>query len=160
MRYQKAVPEIEKLCKIKPPLTATWASGMHSSDEPEISLIRLTGNWGEAGDGVRLLFLPPEKAVAGKPMPAVVLIENASNKDLDVTKYYFGAVIVDGVNHQLPEGGWDGRFNLDIGDVWFRPIDLDEMIKTPGKHAVQYQVGNAKSNVLSIEVSVEKDRQP
>jgi hypothetical protein len=120
--------------------------------------LRLTGNWGQPADGIRLLFLPPEKSVVGKQMPAVVLIENASNKDLDVTKYYYGIVIVNGVNHQLPEGAWDGRFNLDIGDVWFRPIDLYEMISTPGKHEVQYQVGNAKSNVLSIEVSAKEGK--
>jgi len=132
---------------------------LHDYYEPEMALLRLTGAWGQPADGVRLLFLPPERATVGKSIPAAVLIENAGDKDIDdILPFYFGASIVDGKRHDIPMGAWDGATYLSLGDVWVRPLDLKDMIATPGKHEIQYQAGNTKSNVLTIDVSAKEDK--
>jgi hypothetical protein len=153
--YAKAIPDIEKLCKVKD-FTAEWALDAEEQDYIgrllEMSYLRLAGPWGKPADGVRLLLLGPAKTTAGQPIKLALLVENVGDKDLDIIPYLSGNLFVNDVAHDVAPGGWDGFSNLGIGRVWVWPYDLLPMIAGPGSYKVRYEVGDAKSSTITVEV--------
>jgi len=154
--YTKAVPDIGKLCKVRD-FTAEWA--LDRGEEKnyfdgllEMSYLRLTGLWGKPADGVRLLLLGPAKAAAAGPIKLALLVENVGDKDLDIIPYLSGNLFVNDVAHNMGPMMWDGFSNLGIGSVWVWPYDLSLMIAGPGSYKVRYEVGDAKSSTITVEV--------
>jgi hypothetical protein len=81
-----------------------------------------------------------------------LLVENVGDKDLDIIPYLSGNLFVSDVPHDVAPGGWDGFSNLGIGRVWGWPYDLSPMIAGPGSYKVRYEVGDAKSSTITVEV--------
>ena len=155
LRYNKAIPAIEKICKVKQ-FTAEWALTTWQSNYlgsvPEIALLRLTGQWGQPADGVRLLLLPPEKLMTGKRWQVALLVENAGDMDLMIPEYLCGQLVVNGTAHKVGPSGWNGMANLNVNDVWVYPYDLSELLQQPGRNEIRYEVGHARSNTLVLDV--------
>ena len=153
--YAKAIPDIEKLCKVKD-FTAEWALDAGEKDYIgrllEMSYLRLTGPWGKPADGVRLILLGPAKAAAAGPIKLALLVENVGDKDLIIIPYLSGNLFVNDVAHNMGPMMWDGFANLGIGSVWVWPYDLSSMIAGPGSYKVRYEVGDAKSSTITVEV--------
>ena len=156
LRYKPAVPFIEKLCKIKK-LNAEWALMPHGylGDEPEIALLRLTGDWGQEAEGGRLLLLAPEKVQPGN-VTFALLIENCGKQVLGVEKFLWGKVWVNGKATQRAPTAYDGPSGPNFGDVWTLPVEVT--LTGPGPWKVQYEGGGQlKSNILVLRAAAPGD---
>lgn len=153
LRYKKAIPVIEKLCTTKE-LDSTWAFGDSRSTDssPELALLRLTGSWGDAADGVRLMLLGPRSPRIGKDLKLALMLENVGDKELSILNYISGTLVINGKENRLGPWGWDGMINFGVDTVWRYPLDLSALINEAGDHSIQYSVGNAKSNVLVLKI--------
>jgi HEAT repeat protein len=158
LRYQPAVPAIEKLCKTTV-LSGDWLlkeqqGGRYLGDVPEIALLRLTAAWGAPSEGIRLLLLPLESSGMPGQVRTMAVIENVGDHDRTVLSPPGGYVIVDGTRHQRKIAEVvDGNYTLRVNDVRPEVIDLSDVIVDGGIHHVEYQLGAAHSNQLNLESS-------
>ncbi len=83
LRYQPAVPSIEKMCKTTE-LDAAWAQTVDGNlgDLPEIALLRLKGNWGKPADGGRLLLIAPRKVKPFRIVEGDLFLEECASGGL------------------------------------------------------------------------------
>jgi hypothetical protein len=155
LHYQPAVPTIEKLCK-NPTVYGDWLleeqQGHSLGWVPEIALMRLTASWGPPSNGVRLLLLPSKGTAPGQ-IRVVAVIENVGDRDVDVLGPPGGDLIVDGTRYQQNDPViMDGNVALRVNDVAAHAIDLSGLITGGGTHLVEYQLGTARSNQLTLRV--------
>jgi HEAT repeat protein len=157
LRYQPAVPAIEKLCQTTR-LSGDWflkeqQGGRYLGDVPEIALLRLTAAWGAPSEGIRLLLLPLEGSGMPGRVRAVAVIENVGDRDRNILGPPGGDAIVDGTRHQHKISVvMDGDCTLRVNDVRGEVIDLSDVIVDGGIHRVEYQLGAAHSNQLTLGV--------
>lgn len=155
LRYEQAITAIEKLCKVKR-FTAEWAvktwGNTYLGWSAEVALLRMTGQWGQPCDGVRLLLLPPGKVEKGQPVKVALLVENVGDEDLIVIGYLSGKMVVNGQPHQVGPMAWNGMAGLRVNEVWVYPYDLSKMIPGPGKCQIRYEVGKAESNSITLDI--------
>jgi hypothetical protein len=155
LHYQSAVPAIEKLCK-NPIVYGDWLLEEQQSQYlgwvPEIALMRLTAPWGSPSNGVRLLLLP-SKGSSSDQNRVVAVIENVGDRDADILGPPGGDLIVDGIRYQHKGPViMDGNITLRVDDVSAYAIDLTGLIRSGGTHHVEYQLGTAISNRLTLQV--------
>ena len=155
LRYKPAVPAIEQLCKTTK-FSGDWAL-KEQQDEylgwvPEIALMRLTASWGPPSDGIRLLLLPSENPAMHGQIRVVAVVENVGDRDLDILGAPGGDVIVDGTRYHRDSVITDGSITLRVNDVAVHAIDLSGLIAEGGPHRVEYQLGTANSNQLTVEI--------
>jgi hypothetical protein len=155
LHYEPAVPTIEKLCK-NPTFDGDWLlkeqRGQYLGWVPEIALMRLTASWGQPSNGVRLLLLPSESA-APPGQAVVAVVENVGDRDLDILGPPGGDVIVDGTKYKQRDPViMDGNITLRVNGVAAHAINLSGLITSSGTHYVEYQLGTAKSNKLTVQV--------
>jgi len=153
LNYQPAVPAIEKLCKSST-VYGDWIlekqQRQYSGWVPEVAFMRLTAPWGQPSNGVRLLLLPASGAVADRKR-VVVVIENAGDRDMNILGPPGGELIVDGTRYQYRDPViMDGNPTLRVNDVAAHAIDLSGLIRSGGTHSVEYQLGTARSNRLTV----------
>lgn len=156
LRYKPAVPAIEKLCKITK-FSGDWVlkeqQDQYLGRMPEIALMRLTASWGPPSNGIRLLLLPSESPGATGHVQVVAVIENVGDRDLDILGPPGGDLIVDGTRYQQKDPViWDGFTTLGVNDVAAHAIDLSGLIVDGRLHRVEYQLGTAHSNQLTLKV--------
>jgi hypothetical protein len=156
LQYRPAVPAIEKLCKTTK-FSADWILQKQRDTIlgwlPEIALMRLTAPWGPPSNGIRLLLLPPEKPVLPGPIQVAAVIENEGDRDVDILGTP-GDVIVDGKKYENRGSVIvDGSVTLRVNDVAVRTIDLAGLISDGVPHRVEYRLGTATSNQLTMQVS-------
>jgi hypothetical protein len=153
LRFSPAIPDIQKLCKTTH-LSGEWLlrqqQDVYLGRVPEIALMRLREQWGAESNGIRLLLLPPEHLAMPGPVGVVVALENAGDRDLDILGSD-GHVIVDGKEYSNRDTvTMDGSPTLRVDDVAVRTIDLSGLIEGAGIHHVEYRLGTASSNSLSL----------
>jgi hypothetical protein len=156
LQHQQAVPTIEQLCK-NPKFSGDWLLKKQQDQYlgwvPEIALMRLTAPWGPPTNGIRLLLLPSENPETSKSR-VIVVIENVGDRDLNILGS-LGDVIVDGTKYERSAPAiYDGNITLRVNDVAAYPIDLSGLVTSGGSHYVQYQLGAAKSNRLTMQVPI------
>lgn len=156
LRYQPAVPTIEQLCKTTK-ISGDWIleqqQGQYLGWVPEIALMRLTASWGPPSNGIRLLLLPSEKRAMPGQIRVIAVIENVGDHDLNILGPPGGDVMVDGTWYQHKDSViMNGNITLRVNDVAAHAIDLSGLIADGGLHRVEYQLGTAKSNQLSLQV--------
>ena len=79
--------------------------------------------------------------------------ENVGDHDLNILGPPGGDVMVDGTRYQHKDSViMDGNFTLRVNDVAAHAIDLSGLIADGGLHRVEYQLGTASSNQLSLQV--------
>jgi hypothetical protein len=154
LRYQPAVPAVEKLCK-NTTFYGDWLlkeqQDQYLGWVPEIALMRLTALWGPPSNGIRLLLLPSESAAPPGHIRVVAVIENVGDRDLDILGPPGGDLIVDGTRYpQRDPVIVDGSITLRVNDVAAHAIDLSGL--SSGIHGVEYQLGTANSNQLTLQV--------
>ena len=154
--HKEAIPALRKLAKTEK-FTTEWAMGEEKRPEPEYAaegaLMRLTSLWGEPARGVRLLLLPPEKPQVGKEIMLTVVVENVSDKELNILDYLTGTLIIDGQPHDVGPGIWDGPVDLDIGAAWvYVGFDVSKWVPKPGKYQLRYETGKGVSNTITLDV--------
>lgn len=94
--------------------------------------------------------LEEDRLVLSGPVGLVAVIENVSDQDLDILGTT-GHVIVDGKEYAHRDSVIvDGNITLRVDDVYARSIDLSGLIKGAGLHHVEYRLGTAKSNSLTL----------
>jgi hypothetical protein len=154
LRYKPAVPTIEQLCKTTK-LSGDWILKEQQDGYlgwvPEIALMRLTASWGPTSDGIRLLLLPSENPATHGQIRVVAVIENVGDRDLDILGPPGGDVIVDGTRYHRDSVIMDGSITLRVNDVAVHVIDLSGLISDGGLHRVEYQLGTAISNQLTLQ---------
>jgi len=155
LRYNLAVAAIEQLCKTTT-FSADWILKKQQEEYlgwvPEIAFMRLTASWGTPSNGIRLLLLPPEGPVMADRIRVAVVIENVGDRDLDILGPPGGDVIVDGKRYEHKDSViTDGNITLRVNDVATRAIDLSGLIADGGLHRIEYQLGTATSNQLTIQ---------
>jgi hypothetical protein len=156
LRYQPAVPAIEQLCKTTK-FSGDWVlkqqQGQYLGWVPEIALMRLTASWGSPSNGIRLLLLPSENRAMPGQIRVIAVIENVGDHDLNILGPPGGDVMVDGTRYQHKDSViMDGNITLRVNDVAAHAIDLSGLIADGGLHRVEYQLGTANSNQLSLQV--------
>jgi hypothetical protein len=156
LRYMPAVPDIEKLCKTKE-FSADWILKQQQDGYlyriPEVALMRLTASWGPPSNGIRLLLLPAGNAKLPELNRSAVVIENVGDRDLNILGTA-GAVIVDGKKYENRDSVVeDGIVTLRVNDVAVRAIDLSGLISDDAVHRVEYRLGTAASNQLTMQIS-------
>jgi len=156
LRYQPAVPTIEKLCNTTK-FSGDWLlkeqEGRYLGAVPEIALLRLSASWGAPSDGIRLLLLPSEISAMPGQVRAVAVIENVGDRDRDISGLPDGYVIVDGARYQQNVFMvLDGPITLRVNDVKAVEIDLSGLIVDAGPHRVESRLGTANSNQLTLGV--------
>jgi hypothetical protein len=115
--------------------------------------MRLTASWGQPSNGVRLLLLPSESAAPPGQTRVVAVVENVGDRDLDILGPPGGDVIVDGTKYKQRDPViMDGNITLRVNDVAAHAINLSGLITSGGTHYVEYQLGTAKSNQLTVQV--------
>jgi hypothetical protein len=125
----------------------------------DLALLRLTGDWGEAGEGARLHVLSPEQPRLGEKMELTVHLENKGTEPIErLPLPREMGLRVDGEKVFKEEffiimGPGD---HLDPGDVRTFTCDLAPYVKTPGRHQVQYVDHGARSNVAAFTVRAAK----
>ena len=155
LRYQPAVPTIEKLCK-NPIVNGDWILEKQQVQYlgwvPEIAFMRLTASWGQPSNGVRLMLLP-SKGAAPDQIRVVAVIENVGDRGAELLGPPGGDLIVDGTRFQRKDPAiMDGVTALGVNDVAAHAIDLSGLITGGGTHLVEYQLGTARSNQLTLRV--------
>jgi hypothetical protein len=155
LRYQPAVPAIEQLCKTTT-FSGDWVlkqqQGQYLGWVPEIALMRLTASWGPPSNGIRLLLLPSENRSMAGQIRVIAVIENVGDHDLNILGPPGGDVMVDGTRYQHKDSViMDGNITLKVNDVAAHAIDLSGLIADGGLHRVEYQLGTASSNQLSLQ---------
>ncbi len=153
LHYRPAIPAIEKLCETTK-FSGDWLLPKQQDTYlgwlPEIALMRLKEPWGTESNGIRLLLLPPGRIVLPGPVGVVAVIENVDDQDLDILGTT-GHVIVDGKEYAHRDSVIaDGNITLRVDDVYARMIDLSGLITGAGLHHVEYRLGTAKSNSLTL----------
>jgi hypothetical protein len=148
LRCQAAVPELrEWLARLRADrpnsTTAEWA---------EVSLLRLTADWGTPGDGVGLLVIPPAPATLGRPLVLTVHVENVGKKDLTAWRVLGNGLMLDGkpVPAEPDLGGLVSHFGP--GEIHTLRYDLATDVKSAGEHTVQYTRGKARSRPVRFTV--------
>ena len=151
--YKEAAPAIQRLCKTTT-FTADWIFAEQAKRYlawvPEIALMRLTAPWGTATDGIRLLLLPPEYS-GSRPTRTAVVIENVGNSDQPILDS-LGTVVVDGKDYGESTAMFNGNVNLSVNDVSPRWIDLTGLVEDGAPHRVEYRLGSAISNSLTVQI--------
>ena len=83
----------------------------------------------------------------------IAVIENVGDHDLNILGPPGGDVMVDGTRYQHKDSViMDGNITLRVNDVAAHAIDLSGLIADGGLHRVEYQLGTANSNQLSLQV--------
>ena len=114
--------------------------------------MRLTASWGLPSNGIRLVLLPSESAAPPGQIGVVAVIENVGDRDLDILGPLGGDVIVDGTRYRRDSVIMDGNTTLRVNDVAAHGIDLSGLITSGGTHRVEYELGTANSNQLTLQV--------
>ena len=113
--------------------------------------MRLTASWGSPSNGIRLLLLPSKGSSSDQNL-VVAVIENVGDRDADILGPPGGDLIVDGIRYQHKDPViMDGNITLRVEDVAAHAIDLSGLIRSVGTHHVEYQLGTAKSNQLTLQ---------
>ncbi|HEY7426493.1 MAG TPA: hypothetical protein VH682_19825, partial [Gemmataceae bacterium] len=155
-RCKEAIPELRRFQK------ELYKSRKKSSSPPEgidLALLRLTGDWGEPGEGARLFVVPPEQPRLGEKMELTVYLENSGTEPIEILPLprEMGLRVDGKAVFEEKVFGINGLvWNLDPGEVRNFTCDLTPYIKTPGRHHVQYEGHGARSNVSAFTVRAAK----
>ncbi len=156
LRYKPAVPTIEKLCK-NPIVYGDWLLKEQQSQYlgwvTEIALMRLTAPWGSPFfNGVRLLLLPSKGSSSDPKSRCPLSSKTVGDRDVDILGPPGGDLIVDGIRYQHKDPViMEGNITLRVEDVAAHAIDLSGLIRSVGTHHVEYQLGTARSNQLTLQ---------
>jgi hypothetical protein len=133
----------------------------------DLAVLRFTGDGGGVpGPNARYFLLPPDELKVGEAMTLRIVAENISNQwQHDEHDPELG-LVVDGRQVKVPNppppgggpvlvlgGGLMVPPQLGPGMVKTVTYDLSRVIKTPGRHTVQYSTPAAKSAVITIFVT-------
>jgi hypothetical protein len=158
LRYAPAIPAIRNLSRTED-ISSEWLLeefqrlNMVSLDVPEVSLLRLIAPWGAASNGVRLLLVSPARIPASGRLQIAALIENESVRGFNgiLLPFLYGTVIVDGKSYERQMNDpIIGSFGLSVNDVSARAIELPVEVLDGRTHRIQFRVGSAVSNELTL----------
>jgi len=150
IRYKPAIPAIESLSSTKT-FTAEWMFKERQigslSRSTAIAFMRMTANWGESSDGVRLLLLPSDNVAA---IGIAVVMENTGTKAQPLLMDPRGTLVIDEKRFPQSVGIFDGNPYLDVNEVYPRLVDLSRFITDEREHRIKYEFGSAVSNTLIV----------
>jgi hypothetical protein len=152
-----AIPDLRKIVeqhpgdKDKPP----------ERDSYEMALLRLEGDWGQAGEDCRYMMWAPREITVGQRLEVTIYKENLALKpvewsDLDMQK---DDLVVNGkpLIEQDPRGfrvfvGCGRVWSAYPGEVSSHTLDLSQDLTKPGRYTIRYGLGDVHSNEAVVVV--------
>lgn len=156
LRYRPAEPALRALAEgIFPrgtgPITAQGEARIRA--QARLALLRLLGEWGAPREGLSLLLVGPEEAIAGEAIRAMVYVEHERGPSRLFGTATTGRFFVEGVGYTPPmECYLNISFSLDPSVLWKREICCGVWPAAPGTYRLRYEAGAAVSNTVVVEV--------
>lgn len=157
LRSEESIPEIRRFVEelrlmSKKAKKSDWLI-REATERAELAILRLTGDWGAPGKEMRLRLMPPAQSVLGQKMHMTIYVENIGTKPFRSWFWIDSGLTIDGKDASTPVDIIIGRvWEVHPGQVHHFTHDLAKNITTAGRHTVQYAVGDARSNVISVTV--------
>ena len=153
LRCKEAIPDLRKIVERNP----LKKGEPPRADSCQMALLRLTGDWGHAGEESRYMIWLPEEATVGQPIQATVYTENiaAGPVEWNYISLVRDDLMVNG--KPLVEPTKD-RFSVSDfmsglvphGEVRSDSIDLSKDLMKPGRYTVRFGLGEIHSNEAVI----------